>query len=683
MTGLNWQQQLAVAYGWGPLLILAGAGVGKTTTLANRLAAWLSAGIPPHRIVLLTFTRAAARELLQRAEAVLAATCAGMVATEVTRHIWGGTFHGFAHRLLRIYGQWIGLAPQFTVLDCGDAEDLLSLVQTDLGLSASERAFPKAGTSLAIYSSCVNCREPLEQVLATRWPNFFDYAEDLRELFDAYVERKHQQVLIDFDDLLLLLHALLSDGQAGPVIRGLFDCVLVDEYQDTNRLQAEIIKLLRPDGAGVTVVGDDAQAIYSFRGATVRNILDFPQQFPGTEIVRLEQNYRSTPEILQFANLIITQQTEGFAKQLWSDRANGPWPQLIAAAHEFAEAEFVSAMVLSLRESGLDFSRQAVLFRASHHSIPLEAELVRRRIPFEKRGGISFLQAAHVKDVLGFLRLGENPRDLLAGTRVLKLLPGIGPAKSQELMSRLIAANYDFRCWTNHVVPTTAQQYWHGLISLMCHLATGIPADLSAQVGQILAYYEPLMRANLDRPNERLQDLRQVELLASQYQSRATFLSDLAIDPLRSTQEFAKHSDADEQRLVLSTIHSAKGLEWDAVFVIHASDGNIPCSKSMRTWQEIDEELRLFFVALTRAKTYLHISYPFRSGSPRGPSGAARLTRFLPEALWPFCERMSFGHPPLLAGCPLVQPNAEVSRQTQSLRRYWESSRSPATGAYR
>lgn len=670
---LNPQQQHAISHIHGPLLILAGAGVGKTTTLVHGLKELICRGVPPNRILLLTFTRAAARQMVQKAEEALARQGAGTTTSGLVQQVWSGTFHAVAHRLLRMYGNWIGLNSEFTILDRSDSEDLMKVVQAELNLG-SDQAFPKPSTAQSVYSTCVNCQQPLEQVLVTTYPTLFDHLEDLRRLFQTYTDRKQQQNVVDFDDLLVLLHGLLSDGSAGGAVRALFDCVLVDEYQDTNRLQSEIVRLLRPDGSGVAVVGDDAQAIYSFRGATVRNILDFPQQFPNTQIVKLEQNYRSTQEILQLANAVIAQQSEGYAKQLWSDRTSNEWPFLVTCSNKFTEAQFVAESVLNHRETGLDFQQQAVLFRASHHSIPLEAELARRGIPFLKRGGITFMQAGHVKDVLAYLRLAENPRDLLAGTRVLCLLPGIGPKKSHELLDSLSAANGDFGSWWNLTSSRSALPQWRPLITLMSNLACAQPPELSGQIGQIIAFYEPLLRRNWDKPDERMLDLRQVEVLATQYSSRTSFLSDLTLDPLTGSQGFAKDSvDDDQDRLVLSTIHSAKGLEWDAVYVIHASDGNIPSSRSVSTCRELDEERRLFFVALTRAKDHLYVTFPLQNAGPQGNGKLAKLTRFLPQALWPFMHQIGFGHPPTLDGSPVVQSNAEVKRLRDNLRKFWDS----------
>ncbi|MGH7135676.1 MAG: ATP-dependent helicase, partial [Pirellulales bacterium] len=417
--------------------------------------------------------------------------------------------------------------------------------------------------------------------------------------------------VLDYDDLLLFWRGLLADQATGDKLRSRFDCVLVDEYQDTNRLQAEILKLLRPDGKGLTVVGDDAQSIYSFRAATVRNILDFPREFPGTTIVKLEQNYRSLTPILAATNGVIAAAEERFAKQLWSLREGGEKPSLVACDDENEQAEFVVEQILSHREAGIDLRRQAVLFRASHHSILLEAELARRNIPFVKYGGLKFMETAHVKDLFAFLRLAENPRDVVAGTRLLMLLPGVGPKKARQLMDLLVAAGGEFGSWAQTRPPAAAEPYWPKLIELMRRLA-GMLADLSTQLQLVRKFYAPLLEMKYDHATARLRDLEQLEQLAGRFRERGSLLAEIALDPPTTTEDLAGDPHLDDDYLVLSTIHSAKGLEWDAVYVIHASDGNIPSDMATKSAEQIEEERRLFYVALTRAKDWLYVCYPQR-----------------------------------------------------------------------
>ncbi|HWB09706.1 MAG TPA: ATP-dependent helicase [Pirellulales bacterium] len=660
LDGLNPEQAAAASHGRGSLLIIAGAGTGKTRTLVHRVAHLVGEGVDPSRIMLLTFTRRAAAEMLRRVDGVVRGLSAGMKREAAPagddedpsavagsrlsrldvniRRLWGGTFHSVATRLLRAHGKQIGLEPGFTIHDRSDSEDLLDVVRTELGLTRTDKRFPKKGTCLAIYSNCVNSRRPLEEVLADAYPWCQDYAASLKKLFQTYVDRKEAGSVLDYDDLLLFWRGLLADEQAGQKVRSRFDCVLVDEYQDTNLLQGEILRLLCPDGNGLTVVGDDAQSIYSFRAATVRNILDFPQQFPGTTVVTLEQNYRSMPPILAASNSVIEQARDRYAKRLWSERPAGERPWLVTCEDENEQAEFLVRRILEHREAGIDLRRQAVLFRTSHHSIVLEAELARANIPFVKYGGLKFMETAHVKDLLAFLRLVENPRDVVAGSRVLMLLAGIGPKRARQCMDELVQGGGDFRVWQKTRTPTAKAEQWTGLIKLMLRLGEMRPSDLPAQLHLVRRFYGPLLEDKYDNTAARLRDLEQIEQLAGRFADRASLLAEIALDPPTTTEDFAGEPRLDEDYLVLSTIHSAKGLEWDAVYVIHAADGNIPSDMATRSPEQIDEERRLFYVALTRAKDWLCVCFPQRyyqghRGSFGDRHGYAQLTRFLPEEL--------------------------------------------------
>jgi len=612
LKGLNAEQCRAVSHDDSPLLIIAGAGTGKTTTLVHRVACLIERGTDPGRILLLTFTRRAAAEMLGRVETVLRGL--GAVSTKngqvFGHHVWGGTFHATAARLLRMYGPSIGLNEGFTIQDRSDSADLLDVVRSDLELARTDRRFPKKGTCLEIYSQCVNTGRPLEQVLGADYPWCEQFADPLKRLFRGYTEHKAAANVLDYDDLLLFWQAALSEPDVATRIQGRFDCLLVDEYQDTNRLQSEIVRLLRPDGTGVTVVGDDAQSIYGWRGATVRNILDFPKQFPGTTLVKLEQNYRSTQPILAASNAVIAQAAERYRKDLWTEKAGGAKPLLVTCKDDSDQAHYVVQRVLEQRECGIDLRRQAVLFRSSHHGIVLEAELAHHNIPFVKYGGLKFIEAAHVKDLLAILRQAENPLDIVSGTRMLKLLPGIGPKRAQQLMHELLEARGDFQCWLRANVPADSAAYWPKLIRLLSELGQMSDKQLPAQVNLARTFYAPLLEETYDQASARLQDLVQLELLASRFSSRSGMLSDLTLDPPSSTQDLAGDPLLDEDFLILSTIHSAKGLEWDAVYVIHAADGNIPSDLATKNQQELDEELRLFYVALTRAKRSLTVCVP-------------------------------------------------------------------------
>lgn len=720
LSELNEQQRLAVEHGDDPLLIVAGAGTGKTATLAHRVAYRIAAGTDPGRILLLTFTRRAAAEMLRRVEGILrrleaearAQSAAGIPATAPSAgKVWGGTFHATATRLLRLHGRSIGLDPGFTILDRGDAEDLMGVLRTDLGLAKNDRRFPLKGTCMDIYSRCVNARETAEEAVEMHFPWCKDEVEDLRRLFAAYVDRKGEQSVLDYDDLLLFWHGLLTDARAARSVRSRFDCVLVDEYQDTNVLQAEILQMLCPGGKNLTVVGDDAQAIYSFRAATVRNILDFPRLFPGAAVVTLEQNYRSIQPILDATNDVIAAASERHAKELWSQRVDGGRPQLVCCEDEDQQTEYLIQKVLDHREAGIPLKRQAVLFRASHHSLALELELSRRNIPFHKYGGLRFVETAHVKDLLAFLRLAENPRDLMAGTRVLMLLPGVGPKRARALMDTLAAAApaalapgpdsadapdrvgasaradppapAGFAAWTGRPAPSPASaSAWEGLVALMTGIGGREPGDLASQIKRIRLFYTPLLERLYDNARARILDLEQLEGLAARSPDRARFLAEIALDPPSYTEDLAGPPLLDEDFLILSTMHSAKGLEWDVVFVIHAADGNIPSDMATGRLEEIEEERRLFYVALTRAKDWLYVCYPLRYYTyPRTFSdihGYAQLTRFLPRETRRFFDEVQAstttapggpedGSPEPLAGANETVTTEDIRRRLKGL----------------
>ncbi len=638
IAGLNPQQREAVCHGDGPLLIVAGAGTGKTATLVHRVAHLIARGVDPRRILLLTFTRRAAAEMLRRVEGLLLqleGAAAGRSKAGGGR-VWGGTFHAISTRLLRQYGKSIGLPPEFSIHDRSDSEDLLNIVRTELGLAKTDKRFPRKGTCTTIYSRCVNSRQRLAAVLQQFFPWCQEWEDELKKLFDQYVDRKESAGVLDYDDLLLYWDALLADEQAGDRVRSRFDCVLVDEYQDTNCLQASILAHLSPSGKGVTVVGDDAQSIYAFRAATVRNILDFPRQFPDTTVIRLEQNYRSTQPILAATNAVIGLAQERYKKDLWSDRDQGEKPALVTCESEEDQTEFVIRTILEHREAGIDLRRQAVLFRASHHSIMLEAELSRRNIPFHKYGGLKFVETAHVKDLMAFLRLVENPRDVVSGSRLLVLLPGIGPSRARELMEMLVDSGGSLAPWQDWKPPGAAAKHWPKLIEMLEKLTSG-SLDLPSQVNVVRRFYAPLLLEKYDNPVPRNRDLEQVEQIASRYRDRQTMLAELTLDPPSSTQDLAGPPLLDEDYLVLSTIHSAKGLEWDAVYVIHAADGNIPSDMATGTPEEVEEERRLLYVALTRAKNWLYVTCPLRyyysPGRTSDAYGYAQMSRFLPKSI--------------------------------------------------
>ena len=651
LADLNPQQRTAAQHGEGPLLIVAGAGTGKTTTLAHRVACQIAAGADPSRIMLVTFTRRAAAEMLRRVDAILRKlgvagdAPSGPRSRIASRRVYGGTFHSIAARLLRRHGRLIGLQPGFTILDRGDAEDLVNAIRSELDLPDSDTRFPLKGTCIDIYSRCVNAQQRLEHVLENQFPWCVDHHKGLAELFKSYVARKQTQSVLDYDDLLLFWRALLSDTSGGNVVRQAFDRVQVDEYQDTNTLQAEILRLMCPDGTGLTVVGDDAQSIYAFRAATVRNILDFPQDFAEATVIPLEQNYRSTQSILDVTNRVIGEASERYKKELWSDRADGVRPWLVTCADEDDQTDYLIDQVLERREQGVALLNQAVLFRASHHSLALEVELGRHNIPFHKYGGLKFIETAHIKDLLAFLRLAENPGDRMAGMRLLVLIPGIGRKKATLLMDRLREAGGHFDCWDDYKVAAGTAETWNGFVLLIKQLVKRGEGSgrLTADIHAIRLFYTPLLKGKYDHTDARLRDLKQLEVVAARFDDRTSFLTDMALDPPVSTQELADDPHLDDDYLILSTIHSAKGLEWDTVYVIHVSDGNIPSDMATKSSAEIEEERRLFYVALTRARNRLVVTRPERYYfSNRFRSDAhsfAQLTRFLPDHIQQLFER--------------------------------------------
>jgi DNA helicase-2/ATP-dependent DNA helicase PcrA len=603
---LNPQQREAVTHGDGPLLVIAGAGTGKTKTLAYRVAYLIARGTDPARILLLTFTRRAAQEMLRRADGIVAR------GASTTGRVWGGTFHSAANRLLRAHAKAVGLDRDFTVLDQGDAEDLMNLIRHDLGLHKQEKRFPRKSTCLAIYSRCVNTSDPLKRVLARDYPWCDEFTDELRELFRRYVSRKQKRNVLDFDDLLLYWSVLLEDNAVARELSKMFDYVLVDEYQDTNVLQAKILRGMRTGNDNIMIVGDDAQSIYRFRGATVRNILDFPKQFEGTTIVTLEQNYRSTVPILETANRVIAQARERYTKDLWSEKEHGQLPRLVTCTDETQQDEFVIDRVLTHYEQGIPLRRQAVLFRAAHLSDSLEVELTRRNIPYHKYGGLRFLEAAHVKDLVAFLRLLENPRDELAWFRVLQMMDGIGPGTSAKIIDHVAEHRNDPRSIASFPAPPAARDAFTSLVKMIEQVVPMGTDNPAAQIERIRAFYDPLLPKLYDNPTVRTRDLISLEQIASGYDSRQQFLVDLQLDPPASTADLSGVPYKDEDWLVLSTIHSAKGCEWDTVYLVHAADGFLPSDLSTGSEEEIEEERRLTYVALTRAKDFLYVSWPLR-----------------------------------------------------------------------
>jgi DNA helicase-2/ATP-dependent DNA helicase PcrA len=668
LAKLNDAQREAVEYGAdrpnappGALLVIAGAGSGKTNTLAYRVANLVVKGADPRRILLLTFSRRAALEMTRRVTRIAGAAL-GTRAALAQGLTWSGTFHSVGARLLREYADLIGLAPAFTINDREDSADLMNLVRHELGLSAKERRFPAKGTCFAIYSRVVNTGASLTDVLNSAFPWCREWEADLRMLFAAYVDAKQKQSVLDYDDLLLYWSHMAAEPAIASDLSARFDHVLVDEYQDTNRLQASILLALKPNGRGLTVVGDDAQSIYSFRGATVRNILDFPAHFnPPAKQITLERNYRSTGPILAASNAVIELASERYTKNLWTDKASAQRPRLVTVADEADQARYIVEQVLEAREQGMKLKSQAVLFRAAHHSAALEIELTRRNIPFVKFGGLKFLDSVHVKDVLAVLRWAENPRDRVAGFRVVQLLPGVGPATAAKVLDEVVARlgtgnSADLTQSAGGALaafapPARAQEDWHPFVKLMSSVY-GRQTPWPAEFEMVRRWYEPHLERNHEDAAIRHADVLQMESIAGTYASRERFLTELTLDPPDATSDESGVPLIDEDYLILSTIHSAKGQEWRNVFVLNGVDGCIPSDLGTGSEEEIDEERRLLYVAMTRAKEDLHIVVPQRfyvhNQTHMGDRHVwASRTRFIPAHLMPLFDAYAWPHVPV------------------------------------
>ena len=664
----------------GPLLIIAGAGTGKTNTLAHRVAHLMLEGVNPERILLLTFTRRAAQAMTRRAQKIIAAALDEKTGIEArgaapaVKLPWSGTFHSIANRLIRQHAVRVGLDANFSILDRGDAADLMDVVRHELGLSKAEQRFPRKDTCLAIYSHRVNTQRPLAQTLSTTFPWCAQWEDDLTRLYRAYVERKLAHQALDYDDLLLYWHAMAADEALAAEIAARFDHILVDEYQDTNVLQAEILQRLHPSGAGVTVVGDDAQSIYSFRAATVENILGFPAQFaPPAQVVTLEQNYRSTQGVLDAANALIAEGSRQYGKTLLSVRGQGARPRYVTVADDQAQADYVISQVLDTRERGVELKRQAVLFRSSHHSDLLELELVRRNIPYVKYGGLKFLEAAHVKDLLAVLRWADNPKNRVSAFRSLQLMPGMGPANAGRCFTHFEASGHDWRSLADFAAPPSAREAWPEFAVLMASLA---PTDgpWQGQVGRVRDWFEPHLERIYESAMVRAGDLLQLERIAQQFATRERFLTELALDPPQASGDLSGAPLLDEDYLVLSTIHSAKGQEWDAVHVLNVADGNFPSEFSTGRADLIEEERRLLYVAMTRAKNDLHLIAPLRYYVTQQPRrGDAHVygakSRFLSGAVMARFEAVTW--PPAQANDATVAEDAAPVDVANKLRGLW------------
>jgi len=630
---LNPSQLAAVTHRDGPILVIAGAGSGKTRTLIYRVARLIESGVPPGAILLLTFTRRAAQEMLRRVESLVG---------DRTRAVAGGTFHSFANLTLRQFGSAIGLKPNFTILDRSDMEDVVNLLRTRMGLGSRDRRFPKKGTITEAISMARNKRRELGEEIELDFPHLAEHRDDLVRLAAAYDGYKRERGLLDYDDLLYRLAELLEQHEG--VRRRLGDTyryIMIDEYQDTNLIQAELVRLLASTHRNVMAVGDDAQSIYSFRGANFRNIMDFPQIFPGARVVKLEQNYRSLQGILDVANEVISRAADKYTKVLSAERRGEFRPLLIRAQDEHMQSRFVAERVLELREQGVELGEIAVLFRSGFHSFDLELELQRRDIPFIKRGGFKFIETAHIKDVLAHLRVVLNPADAVSWLRALMLVPGVGHRRAERLIEEIVAAPEPERALMRAAesIGSAARPTGSGaaaaaagrLAALLAELRRDSGARPADQIARTLEYYLPLMRESYpDDYPKRERDLEHFQTITERYRSLESMLADVALEPPSDSLGDVLAVEEDEGYLTLSTIHSAKGLEWRVVFLIWAADGRFPGPQSVGA-EELEEERRLMYVAGTRARDELYISYPIYMFDRALGYTLGRVSRFLED----------------------------------------------------
>jgi DNA helicase-2/ATP-dependent DNA helicase PcrA len=650
LANLNKQQRRAVKHGLNskkpdhrPLLVIAGPGTGKTELITHRAAHLILKGINPSRILLLAFGRLAASEMSERARRIVADAGGSQVDLP-----WSGTFHSIGARLLRQYARKVGLQPTFTILDPSDAEGLMHGIRSDPSFSKNSRAFPDSNVCFKIYSFMVNSRQSLKHTLTGQYHEWREWLPQLKELFAAYDKEKRKLNVVDFDDLVASWLKLMTDKKIAAEISGMFDHVLVDEYQDTNRLQSKILLKLKPDGRGLMVVGDDWQTIYSFRAATIRNILRFAKQFrPKARIIKLEQNYRSTQPILYACNAVIALAGEGYIKTLRSDRRSKIKPALVQVADERDQARMIAQQIINARNKGTALKEQAVLFRDARHSAQLEFELTRRKVPFRKYGGRKFLEGTPIKAVISVLRWCENARDRLAGSRVLQLLPGIGSARATKMLDQLDGSLGE-KALSRIAVPPTAVKDWAALVRLVLAVRTSSKPWPRA-LGLVRNWCEPHLRRKYGSSASRLADLDQLEQLAKGYASCERFLTDLSLDPPDATDGINPTSG--EDYVVLSTIHSAKGREWSIVWVLSAVEGVLP-SRLATGVAQIEEERRLLYVAMSRAKDKLELYVPrrlflqYRDGGPGQHNDRLERSRFVPPKIFPLLKRRNFAGKP-------------------------------------
>tara|TARA_Y100000589_G_scaffold327128_1_gene368338 strand:+ start:12 stop:2114 length:2103 start_codon:yes stop_codon:yes gene_type:complete len=633
---LNQSQWEAVSNTEGPQLVIAGAGSGKTRTLVYRVAHLVEKGVDPAQILLLTFTRKAAAEMTRRASQLLDGRC---------NQVAGGTFHSFANLLLRKYGKHIDLTSQFTILDRGDTEDVIQLIRTEFNYHKLGKRFPRKKTILNIISRAFNRDLEIEEVVEEQYPHFEEYCGELTNIQERFAEYKFERAMLDYDDLLIYLKLLLTTcSDIRRKVSQQYRYVMVDEYQDTNRVQAHLAALLASEHQNLMVVGDDSQSIYSFRGAHFQNIMDFPKLFSGTRVIKLEENYRSRQPILDLTNQIIAGAHQKYEKELYTTKAGQQKPVFIETKTENEQSQFVAQRILELREEGVELSDIAVLFRNGWHSNDLEVELSALNIPFLKFGGIKFVEAAHIKDVLAHLKVSFNPQDSISWLRILLLLEGVGPKTARDISQSV--AEHGLK---SIIAQCYSKKKYYGALQRLYELIDDLQAckdGLGEQVYQVNNYYRSLLKSNYDDFNKRLPDLESLENIAQRYSDLEEFLVDLTLEPPDVSQVDVNATDKDDEKLCLSTIHSSKGLEWHSVFIIYTVDGFLPSARSVDDPEQLEEERRLFYVACTRAKENLYLVKPSllkasKSFWHQGQNGFHMTTRFLVEEdiIQRFCEQ--------------------------------------------
>lgn len=620
-TALNPGQLQAAYHRNGPALIIAGAGTGKTRTLIYRLARLVESGVDPQSILLLTFTRRAAREMIERAETLLDGRC---------RRVRGGTFHYFCNQVLHRFSEHIGFPSNFTILDAADAQQVLSSIRARRKYPKKQTRFPQKQTLHSIISSASNKNQTISEIVVHDYPQFLSHLDDILQVAREYEKVKQQQFVMDFDDLLYRCYALITENETvRKHLQSEIRYVMVDEYQDTNKIQADLIHALGGKAQNVVAVGDDAQSIYGFRGADHKNILSFPERFVPAKVIKLEENYRSTPQILHVANEVLIRAKNRYNKHLFTQNREGDLPALVKAPDDRDEAEFICQMLLQLREEEVQLNEAAVLFRNSRDSYELELSLQRKKIPFIKFGGQKFTDAAHIKDILAHVRILENPKDVISWNRVLLLLDGIGPKTAEDLIMWMQNQENPYELGSADMANKQFLNALHRLGTVLNDLKTK-PFSVEETIEHLVDYYRPICQSRFDDYPKRLKDLESFVGIAHNFSSLDKLHQELVLDPLEASAVSHEGSDDDEKPLVLSTIHSAKGLEWRAVFIIQCTDGIIPSGYAMKDEQALEEELRLLYVAITRAAEKLFFSYPVINESGFGEY-FTKLSRFLDE----------------------------------------------------